>query len=158
MLTSGPNRCTNQAWAAVAGRLEDDVADVDRVDDLVDEPRPHVAGGPVDPGGAALATLGDHLPGAGVQVLPHPLDPLVGGVDDLRVLGADLGEDDEVAGQVGDQLELALAREVDRPVGDLDVGEAGWPRASSCTRRACSRATAASKSVPPQTTGVSNER
>ena len=47
-----------------------------------------------------------------------------GGVDDVRVLRADLGEDGEVAREVGDQLELALARDVDRAVGDLDVREA----------------------------------
>ena len=43
---------------------------------------------------------------------------------DLGVLRADLGEDDEVAGEVGDQLELLLARDLERAVGDLDVREA----------------------------------
>ena len=42
---------------------------------------------------------------------------------DGRVLRADLGEDGEVAREVGDQLELALARDLDRSVGDLDVRE-----------------------------------
>ena len=66
----------------------------------------------------------DHLPRACVEILPNPFDPLVRSEDDLRVLRADLGEDDEVLGKLGDELDLALAREVDRPVGDLDVGEA----------------------------------
>ena len=44
--------------------------------------------------------------------------------DDLGVLGADLREDGEVAGEVADQLELLVARDLDRAVGDLDVGEA----------------------------------
>src|SRR5207237_4070919 len=41
-----------------------------------------------------------------------------------RILRADLGEDGEVAREVGDQLELALTRNLDRPVGDLHVREA----------------------------------
>ena len=36
----------------------------------------------------------------------------------------DLREHGEVAREVGDQLELPLARDLDRAVGDLDVGEA----------------------------------
>ena len=39
------------------------------------------------------------------------------------VLGADLGQDDELAGQPLDQLELALVLERDRAVGDLEVLE-----------------------------------
>ena len=68
--------------------------------------------------------LGDHLPGAGLELFLDPLDPLVRRVDDVGVLRADLGEDGEVAREVGDQLELALARDVERAVGDLDVREA----------------------------------
>ena len=64
------------------------------------------------------------LPGAGGELLLDPLHPLVRGEDDLGVLRADLGEDGEVAGEVGDQLELPLARDVDRAVGDLDVVDA----------------------------------
>ena len=123
-LTSGPNLLHEPGLRALLRRLEDDVGDVDLVDDLVDQAGAHLAGRPVDAGGAALAALGDHLPGAGVELLADPLDPLVRREDDLRVLRADLGEDDEVLGELGDQLELALAREVDRPVGDLDVREA----------------------------------
>src|SRR5215210_1384029 len=37
-------------------RLEDELTDVDLVDDLVDEARPHLAGRPVDAGGAGLAS------------------------------------------------------------------------------------------------------
>ena len=66
--------------------------------------------GPVDAGGAGLATLGDHLPRAGREVLPHPLDPLVGRVHDLGVLRADLGEDDEVL-RPGRRSARACARE-----------------------------------------------
>jgi hypothetical protein len=47
-----------------------------------------------------------------------------GRVDGLLVLRADLGENGEVAGEVGDQLDLALARDVERAVGDLDVRKA----------------------------------
>src|SRR5580765_1657972 len=46
-------------------RLEDEVVDRHLVDDLVDEARAHLARRPVDAGRPALATLGDHLPGAG---------------------------------------------------------------------------------------------
>ena len=42
----------------------------------------------------------------------------------LGVLRADLREDGDVAGKVGDQLELPVARDLDRAVGDLDVREA----------------------------------
>src|SRR3990170_3261654 len=109
---------------ALRRRLEDDVAELDRVDDLVDQPGAHLARRAIDACGTALTPFGDHLPGAGVELLPHPLDPLVGGEDDLGVLRADLAHDDEVLGQLGDQLELSLARQVDRPVRDLDVREA----------------------------------
>ena len=123
-LTSGPNWRTNQACEAFVGASKMTSDDVDPVDDLVDQAGAHLAGRAEDPGRAALAPLGDHLPGAGRELLGHPLDPLVGREDDLRVLRADLGEDDEVAREVGDQLELSLALELDRPVRDLDVGEA----------------------------------
>ena len=76
------------------------------------------------PGGPALAALGDHLPGARRELLLDPLDPLVRREDDVGVLRADLGEHGEVAREVGDQLELLLARDLDRAVGDLDVREA----------------------------------
>src|SRR5437879_6239444 len=102
-------------------RLPDQVVEVDRVRDLVDEPGAHLAGGPEDPGGAALARLGDHLPGACRELLLDPLDPLVGREDDLGVLRADLGQDGEVACEIADQLELAIARDVDGAVRDLDV-------------------------------------
>src|SRR5215471_15676502 len=110
--------------ARLRRRLEDELGEGDLVDDLVDEACPHLSGRPVDAGGPAFAPLGHDLPGAGLELLLDPLDPLVGGVDDLRVLRADLGEDGEVAREVGDQLQLALAGDVDRPVRDLDVGEA----------------------------------
>ena len=96
-LTFGPKCFTNHACERLRRRLEDQVADVDRVDDLVDQPGAHLAGRAVDAGGAALAALGDHLPGAGVELLLDPLDPLVRREDDLGVLRADLGEDGEVA-------------------------------------------------------------
>src|SRR5919197_22871 len=105
-------------------RLEDQVVDVDLVRDLVDEAGAHLAVRAVDPRGAALAAFGDHLPGAGLQLLLDPLDPLVRRVDDGFVLRADLGEDGEVARELFDQLELALAWDVEGAVRDLDVREA----------------------------------
>ena len=92
--------------------------------DLVDQPRSHVAVGAEDPGGAALAALGDHLPGARLELLLDPLHPLIGRVDDVGVLRPDLGEDGEVARELRDQLELPVPRDVERAVGDLDVREA----------------------------------
>src|SRR5438094_26770 len=106
------------------GRLEDELRDVDLVRDLVYQPSPHLAVRPVDPGGAALAAFGDHLPGTRFELFLDPLDPLVGRVDDLLVLRADLGENGEVTCELVDQLELALARDVERAVRDLDVREA----------------------------------
>src|SRR5581483_3829269 len=105
-------------------RLPDDVVEVDRVGDLVDETGAHLSGRPEDAGGPALARLRDHLPGAGFLLFLDPLDPLVRREDDLRVLRPDLGEHREVSGEVGDQLELALARNLDRAVRDLDVVDA----------------------------------
>src|ERR671934_38404 len=110
--------------ARLRGGLEDQLAHLDLVDDLVDEAGAHLARRAVDAGGFAPPALGDHLPGAGLPLPLDPLDPLVGRVDDLRVLRAHLGEDGEVAGEVVDQLELALARDLERAVGDLDVREA----------------------------------
>ncbi len=92
--------------------------------DLVDEPGAELAGRAVDPRRAALAALGDDLPRARVELLAHPLHPEIGRDVHLGVLRADLGEDDEVAGEVGDELELLVARDLERPVRDLDVREA----------------------------------
>src|SRR5690349_19872698 len=105
-------------------RLEEEVGDRDLVDDLVDEAGAHLTGRTVDPSGAAFAALGDHLPRAGGQLFLDPLDPLVRRVDDVRVLGADLGKDDEVLRELRDQLELPLARDLERSVRDLHVREA----------------------------------
>src|SRR5579884_3172631 len=110
--------------ARLRRRLEDQVGERDLVRDLVDQARAHVAVLAEDPGRAALARLGDHLPRAGVALLLDPLDPLVRREDDVRILRADLREDGEVAREVGDQLELPVARDVERAVGDLDVREA----------------------------------
>ena len=76
-LTSGPNLRTNHACEAFVGASKMMSAGSIVVDDLVDQAGAHLAGRPVDAGGAALAALGDHLPGAGVELLAHPLDPLV---------------------------------------------------------------------------------
>src|SRR5579859_212047 len=105
-------------------RLPDQALERNGVLDLVDETRAELAARPVDAGGAALAALGDHAPGARVELLAHPLRPQVRRDVHLGVLRAHLGEDDEVAREVGDQFELALARDLDRSVGDLDVREA----------------------------------
>src|SRR5579872_2952460 len=59
-------------------RLPDEIVEVDLVRDLVDEAGAHLARRPEDAGGAALAALGDHLPGAGGELLLDPLHPLVG--------------------------------------------------------------------------------
>ncbi len=64
-------------------------------------------------------------------------DPLVGREDRRLVLRPDLGEHDEVACELGDQLELLLALEADRPVRDLDVGDAVVGQPAFDTRRAC---------------------
>jgi hypothetical protein len=65
--------------------------------------------------GAALAALGDHLPRARVEVLAHPLDPLVRRVDDLLVLAE---RHDGVAGEC-DVLTLSDG------TGDIGGG-VGW--------------------------------
>src|SRR5579859_2849268 len=56
-------------------RLPDEVVEVDRVRDLVDEPGAHIAGRPEDAGGTALARLGDDLPRTGRELLGDPLHP-----------------------------------------------------------------------------------
>ena len=61
----------------LAGSVEQDRVLRDVMDDLLDQALAHLAVGPEDPGGTALASLGDHLPGAGVQLLAHLLDPQV---------------------------------------------------------------------------------
>src|SRR5579862_5614735 len=81
-------------------RLEDDVRRTDRERDLANQLGAHAAGGVEEPGGAALACLGDDLPGARREILVQPRDPLLGRVLDGRVLRADLGEDGEVAREV----------------------------------------------------------
>src|SRR5204863_2103932 len=60
------------------GRLEDDVYRADPHGDLADQLGPHAAGRLEDAGGAALTRLGDDLPGAGLELLLEPLDPLLG--------------------------------------------------------------------------------
>ncbi len=120
-LTSGPMRLHEPRLRGLRRRLEDHVRRVDGFRDLRDQLGAHAAGRVEDAGGAALARLGDHLPRAGVQLLAKPARPFVRRVLDRRVLRPHLGENGEVAREVGDQLELPLARDVDRPVGDLDV-------------------------------------
>src|SRR5215218_961573 len=105
-------------------RFEDQIGHVDLVSDLVDQAGPHLARWPEDPGGAALARLGDHLHGARVELLLDPFDPQVGSEIDVGIFRPHLGEDGEVARELGDQLELSLARDLYRTVRDLDVGEA----------------------------------
>src|SRR5690348_15402427 len=120
----GPEVADEPRLRGLRRRLPDDVVEVELVRDLVDEPGAHVAVLAEDPGGAALARLGDHLPRPGILLFLEPLDPLVRREHDLRVLGADLGEDGEVLREVRDQLELALARDLHGAVGDLDVRDA----------------------------------
>ena len=120
----GPELLHEPGLSRLRRRLEDHVLGSDRGGDLADQLRPHPATGVEDPSGTALARLGDHLPRARGQLLPEPAGPLGGAVLDRRVLRADLGEHGEVAGEVGDELELALARDLDGAVRDLDVGKA----------------------------------
>ena len=105
-------------------RLEEQVVDRHLVHDLVDQAGAHLAAAAEDAGGAALARLGDHLGRARLELLLDPRHPLVGREDALGVLRADLGQDDELLGERRDQLELGVALDLDRAVGDLDVGEA----------------------------------
>src|SRR5919201_300979 len=105
-------------------RLEDEVVNGNVVDDLVDEPGAHLAGRAVDPGRTAFAAFGDHFPSAPVELFLDPLHPEVRRVVDVRVLRADLRENGEVLCKLRDQLELALARDLERAVGDLDMREA----------------------------------
>src|ERR1051325_8766978 len=102
----GAERLDEPGLRALLRRLEDQVVDVDLVRDLVHEAGAHLAVRAVDPGGAALAALGDHLPGPGRELLLDPLDPLVWRVDHGLILRANLGEDGEVARELADQLEL----------------------------------------------------
>src|SRR2546423_3090133 len=57
-------------------RFEDHVGELDVARDLAYELGAHLAVRREDAGGAALACLGDHLPGAGVQLLAKPPRPL----------------------------------------------------------------------------------
>src|SRR5215471_7791797 len=54
---------------ALRRRLPDQVVEAEGVLDLVDESGAQLARRAVDAGGAALASLGDDLPGAGVELL-----------------------------------------------------------------------------------------
>src|SRR6516225_2351666 len=76
--------------ARLRRRLEDQVGDRDLMDDLVDEAGAHLPRGSVEAGSTAFAALGHDLPGARLELLLDPLDPLVRGVHDLGVLRADL--------------------------------------------------------------------
>src|SRR5262249_46253496 len=105
-------------------RLEQEPLRRELVDDLVDQAAAHLAAAPEDAGGAGLARLGNDLPRARAELLANPLDPLIGGEDRLGVLRADLGEHAEIAGEHLDDLELAVARQIDRSVRDLDALEA----------------------------------
>src|SRR5690242_16735714 len=120
----GPEVLYEPRLGRLRRRLPDDVVEVELVRDLVDQAGAHVAVLAEDAGAAALTRLGDHLPRARVLLFLQPLHPLVRREDDLAVLRADLGEDGELAREVGDQLELALARDLDRAVADLDVRDA----------------------------------
>ena len=96
-LHSVPKRFSSQTCCSLKRRVEDQALGVDRVRDLVDQAGAHFAVGAVDPGGARLACLGDHLPGAGVEVAFDLLDPHVRRHDEVGVLAAHLGQHDELA-------------------------------------------------------------
>ena len=76
-----------------------------------------------DAAAAALPGLGDDQPGARLQVLADVAHPVLGAqaVGTDRVLQADLGEDDELAGQLLDVAGLLLVAEGHGPVRDFDV-------------------------------------
>src|SRR5690349_17152072 len=110
--------------ALLRGRLPDQRLERDGVLDLVDETRAQLAARAVDAGRAALAALGDDTPGSRVELLLHPLHPEVRRDVHLGVFRSHLREHGEVAGELGDELELAVARDLDRAVRDFDVREA----------------------------------
>src|SRR5690348_1879091 len=58
-------------------RLEHDVRGADDIGDLLDQVGAHAAAAVEDAGGAALARLGDHLPGARGELVVQPGRPLV---------------------------------------------------------------------------------
>src|SRR5262249_1492934 len=102
--------------ARLRRRLEDEVGERDLMCGVVDQAGAHGAVLAENSRGSALARLRDHLPRAGVLLFLDPLDPLVRRVHDVRILRADLREDGEVAGEIGDQVELLVARDVERAV------------------------------------------
>src|SRR5438552_12580942 len=110
--------------ALLRRRLPDQSFEGNSVLDLVHEPRPELTARPVDAGGAALPALGDDAPGPRVELLLDPLHPEVGRDVHLGILRPHLREHREVARELGDELELAVARDLDRAVGDLNVREA----------------------------------
>src|SRR5438093_1456592 len=73
---------------ALRRRLPDQVVEADRVLDLIDEPGAELSGRPVAPGCAALAALGDDLPGARGDLVAHPPPPELRGAVRVRVLRA----------------------------------------------------------------------
>src|SRR5712691_6520428 len=120
-IDGGPELLDEPRLRGLGRRLEDDVLGRHRICDLAEELGAHVAGLAEDPCGAAFACLRDHLPGARVELLAQPPRPFIGGELDVGVLRPDLGENDEVARELLDQLQLALARQLDDAVRDLDV-------------------------------------
>src|SRR3954447_15493307 len=70
----------------LCGRFPDEIVEVDRVRNLGDEAGAHLAGRMKHAGGAALARLCDHLPGAGVTLFLDPRNPLVRSKHNLRIL------------------------------------------------------------------------
>ena len=137
-LTDGPNCLMNQACAAFDGASKTTfstptalaISPISSVRMPPDESKMPA----VPPSRASVITF--HAP-ASSSSRSHCVHSSAR-VLDRRVLRADLGEDGEVAREVGDQLELALARDVDRAVGDLDVRDAELAAATACTRRAAS--------------------
>src|SRR5207342_2451076 len=75
----GPEVADEPGLRGLRRRLPDEVVEGDRVLDLVHEARTELTRRTVDACGAALATLGDDLPRAGVELLADPLDPQVRG-------------------------------------------------------------------------------
>ena len=83
---------SHTCWC-LRGRLEDELAAVDLVDDLVDQAGARLAVGAVEAGGAGRAALADDHLGAGGERLADELHPAVGRHQRGGVLLADLGVD-----------------------------------------------------------------
>src|SRR5205814_4706234 len=106
------------------GGLEDEVVEhTYRLHDLLDQPDAQLAGGTADAARASFARLGDHLDGAGGEILEDVLHPLsrIHILGLVAVLESDFAEDAEVVREIADMARLLVVGHGQRAVGDLDV-------------------------------------